>query len=70
MRKEADRQLMTAAGINTIHDRVHGMLRAPAGAYAGGEKYSAHDPELLRWVHATLLESVPSNFKPSVGHRR
>ena len=21
--------------------------------------YSAHDPELLRWVHATLLESIP-----------
>lgn len=35
-----------AARINTIHDRVRGTT------------YSAHDPELLQWVHATLLEST------------
>jgi uncharacterized protein (DUF2236 family) len=47
----------TAAGINRIHDRVHGRLAGPAGAFAAGTAYSAHDPALLAWVHATLLDS-------------
>jgi uncharacterized protein (DUF2236 family) len=38
-----------ARGINGIHDRVHGRVR--------GAPYSAHDPALLGWVHATLVES-------------
>lgn len=46
-----------ARRINAIHDRVHGRLRAPAGTFAAATPYSAHDPELLRWVHATLIES-------------
>jgi uncharacterized protein (DUF2236 family) len=40
-----------------IHDRVNGTLREAAGAHAGGTPYSAHDPALLLWVHATLLDS-------------
>lgn len=44
---DTEQMITTAAGINAIHDRVRG----PA--------YSAHDPELQRWVHATLLESIP-----------
>jgi len=45
-----------ARGINAIHDRVHGPIAFPlAGRPAPA--YSAHDPELLRWVHATLVDS-------------
>ena len=40
-----------------IHDRVNGTLREGAGTHAGGSRYSAHDPALLLWVHATLLDS-------------
>jgi uncharacterized protein (DUF2236 family) len=40
-----------------IHDRVNGTLREGAGTHAGGTRYSAHDPALLLWVHATLLDS-------------
>ena len=40
-----------------IHDRVNGTLREAAGTHAGGTRYSAHDPALLLWVHATLLDS-------------
>jgi uncharacterized protein (DUF2236 family) len=45
-----------ARGINAIHDRVHGQVAVPA---AGGTAatYSAHDPALLCWVHATLVDS-------------
>ena len=42
-----------AAAINRIHDRVHGRLPQPAGAFASGFPYSAHDPALLAWVHVT-----------------
>jgi uncharacterized protein (DUF2236 family) len=51
---DAEQVISTGARINWIHDRVHG--RAPEDA--GGEKYSAHDPDLQRWVHSTLLSSV------------
>jgi uncharacterized protein (DUF2236 family) len=47
----------TAARINARHDGIHGRLAEPAGGEPAGAPYSAHDPELLTWVHATLLES-------------
>ena len=56
-----------AAGINAIHDRVSGHLGEPAGALDAGSRYSAHDPELLRWVHATLLDSVQLTYELLVG---
>jgi uncharacterized protein (DUF2236 family) len=46
-----------ARRINAIHDRVHGTLAVPRGAFPAGHAYSAHDPALLTWVHATLVES-------------
>jgi uncharacterized protein (DUF2236 family) len=52
-----------AAGINAIHDRVHGTLREPAGRFPAGTPYSAHDPELLRWVHATLIDTMPLTYE-------
>jgi uncharacterized protein (DUF2236 family) len=50
----------SAARINAIHDRVHGRLE-------GGVSYSAHDPELLTWVHATLIESFLLTYRLFVG---
>jgi uncharacterized protein (DUF2236 family) len=49
--------IAAAARINVIHDRVFGRLPSTAGVFPAGEAYSAHDAELLRWVHATLLDS-------------
>ena len=60
--------ISAAAAINGIHDRVSGRLGERAGGLAAGERYSAHDPELLRWVHATLLESIPLTYELLVGH--
>ena len=48
---DTEQMIATAAGINTIHDRVRG----------------AHDPVLQRWVHATLLESIPLTYERLVG---
>ncbi|MGH7332615.1 MAG: oxygenase MpaB family protein, partial [Candidatus Rokuibacteriota bacterium] len=52
----SERQALAAAArINAIHDCVHGQLPETAGIFAAGTPYSAHDPALLTWVHATLL---------------
>jgi uncharacterized protein (DUF2236 family) len=50
-----DETRTVADRINAIHDRVHGDLSETAGAFPAGTPYSAHDPALLAWVHATLL---------------
>jgi uncharacterized protein (DUF2236 family) len=46
------------AGIRAIHDRVNGRLSTAVGPFPQGTPYSANDPDLLLWVHVTLLESV------------
>jgi uncharacterized protein (DUF2236 family) len=56
-----------AAAINRIHDRVNGRLPQPAGAFASGSTYSAHDPALLAWVHATLVDTFLLTYERFVG---
>jgi uncharacterized protein (DUF2236 family) len=56
-----------ADAINAVHDRVHGELRQAAGPFEAGRTYSAHDPELLRWVHCTMLEVFPRTYRLYVG---
>lgn len=56
-----------ADAINAIHDRVNGHLREASGPFAAGQRYSAHDPELLRWVHCTMLEVFPRAYRLYVG---
>lgn len=55
------------AGINAVHERVAGSLRAGAGGYAAGAPYRATDPDLLRWVHATLVDSALETYATFVG---
>ena len=52
---DTEDMITAAARINTIHDRVRGAT------------YSAHDPDLQRWVHGTLLESIPLTYELLVG---
>lgn len=44
------------ARINAIHARVSGVLPETSGVFPAGTAYSARDPALLAWVHATLLD--------------
>ena len=60
IRRRADR-------INEIHARVHGTLRHPTARFPAGTTYSAGDPELLRWVHATLVDSQLLTYGLFVG---
>jgi uncharacterized protein (DUF2236 family) len=53
--------------ITAIHGRVHGTLRDATGTFPAATPYSARDPRLLRWVHATLLDSLPLAYEQFVG---
>ena len=44
--------------IRAIHRRVNGTLTTGCGCIPAGTRYSAEDPALLTWVHATLVESM------------
>lgn len=48
----------TLDAIRAIHRRVNGVLPESTGRYPLGTRYSAEDPDLVLWVHATLIESV------------
>ena len=43
--------------IRAIHTQVNGRLARDIGPFPAGTRYSAEDPALLLWVHATLLDS-------------
>jgi len=55
------------AGIRSIHNRVNGLLESAVGPFPKGTPYSANDPDLLLWVHVTLLESVALAHDAFVG---
>jgi uncharacterized protein (DUF2236 family) len=52
---EADR---AAERVRNVHSRVHGRLADGAGPYPSGTSYSAADPDLLMWVHGTLVDTA------------
>jgi uncharacterized protein (DUF2236 family) len=56
-----------ARTINRLHAHVHGTLAADAGAYSKGTPYRAQDPQLLLWVHATLVVSALRIYELFIG---
>jgi uncharacterized protein (DUF2236 family) len=44
--------------IERVHKRVRGTLPERVGPFAAGTKYAANQPELLFWVHATLVDTA------------
>jgi uncharacterized protein (DUF2236 family) len=53
-RREAER---AGAAVQAVHARVHGRTPEQLGPFPPDTAYSATDPELMRWVHATLVYS-------------
>jgi uncharacterized protein (DUF2236 family) len=49
---EADR---AGASVQAVHARVRGATSMQLGRFPAGTPYSADDPELMLWVHATLV---------------
>jgi uncharacterized protein (DUF2236 family) len=53
------RDAQAAAGqINRVHAQVRGRLPEASGRFPAGTPYDARDPELLMWVHATLVDTT------------
>src|SRR5262245_16747981 len=64
---DAQEVARAADGINRIHDRVHGTIPVGHSRFPAGTAYSAHDPDLLAWVHVTLLDSFLLAYELFVG---
>ena len=43
------------AAVRRAHERVRGTTATQLGPFPAGTRYSASDPELMLWVHATLV---------------
>ena len=53
-KEEADR---AGQAVQAVHEHVRGETEDQLGRFPRGTRYSASDPELQLWVHATLVES-------------
>jgi uncharacterized protein (DUF2236 family) len=51
---EADR---AGERVQRAHERVRGLTETQLGRFPAGTPYSAEDPELMLWVHATLVHA-------------
>jgi uncharacterized protein (DUF2236 family) len=43
--------------VQAVHRYVHGKTREPLGRFPAGTRYSASTPELMLWVHGTLVHA-------------
>ena len=55
------------ARLRKVHSRVRGVSRESAGRFPAGTPYEAGDPDLLMWVHATLVDTSLLVYEHSVG---
>jgi uncharacterized protein (DUF2236 family) len=62
-----ERRAAAIERIKTIHTTVNGTLKVAVGPFPAGARYSAEDPALLLWVHATLLDSTADIYQRLVG---
>ena len=61
---EADR---AGAAVRAVHERVGGRLAERVGRYAAGTRYAASDPDLMLWVHSTLVDTGVVMYETYVG---
>jgi uncharacterized protein (DUF2236 family) len=60
---DEERRAAAVARIRAIHTTVNGTLAVDAGPFRAGTPYSAEDPALLLWVHATLIDSTADIYQ-------
>ncbi len=53
--------------VATAHVPIRGRLADAAGPFAAGTRYSGRDPELMRWVWATLVDTAWVVYERFVG---
>jgi len=62
-RNEAER---AGAVVQAVHARVHGTTTTELGPFPPGTSYAASDPELMLWVHATIVHSSLAAYEQFV----
>jgi uncharacterized protein (DUF2236 family) len=55
---EGDEPLLAHGRVMAIHDRIHGSLPEDVGSHPRATAYDAHDARLVRWVWATLVDTM------------
>lgn len=55
--------IATAERINRMHERIRGVLPEGTAEFPAGTPYRASDPELLRWVWATLVHTSLTTYQ-------
>jgi len=63
-RAEADR---VAARVRSLHGKVQGRIPEQMGPFPAGTRYSAADPALMMWVHATLVDTALLVYRGWIG---
>jgi uncharacterized protein (DUF2236 family) len=53
--------------VRAMHTKVHGRLKRDMGPFPAGTPYDARDPELLMWVHATIVDTALLMYRTYVG---
>ena len=61
---EADR---AGEAVQAVHAYVRGKTKTQLGRFPPRTRYSASDPELMLWVHATLVEASLAAYRRFVG---
>jgi uncharacterized protein (DUF2236 family) len=51
------------AVVQVVHARVRGTTREQLGPFPAGTRYDASDPELMLWVHATLVATSLAAYR-------
>ena len=55
---DLDEAFAAARRVHAIHRRVHGTFPDAIGSWPAGSTYHANDADALRWVQATLVDTV------------
>jgi uncharacterized protein (DUF2236 family) len=59
--------LAAAQRIRGIHGHIHGELTVDTAAFPRGTRYDASNPDLLLWVHATLVANALAAYELFLG---
>jgi uncharacterized protein (DUF2236 family) len=65
--RERAAALAAVRGVRRAHERVRGTLARTVGGFAAGTPYAGGDPELVRWVWATLVDTAWLTYERFVG---
>jgi uncharacterized protein (DUF2236 family) len=55
--------IKAASRIHMVHTKITGTLDEDVGRFKAGTPYYANDPNLLRWVYATLVGSALNTYE-------